>query len=80
VHSYPSKEGVFMQTGKTVNVETQIPSQLFEQADQLVATGWYSSVDEVISDALRRLLESRRQEVAEQFLRADVAWGLYGKE
>lgn len=69
-----------MQTAKTVNVETQIPSQLFEQADQLVATGWYRSVDEVISDALRRLLESRRQEVVEQFLRADVAWGLYGKE
>lgn len=69
-----------MQAAKTVTYETQIPAQLFEQADQLVATGWYSSVDEVIFDALRRLLESRRQEVVEQFLRADVEWGLYGAE
>ena len=69
-----------MQAAKTATYETQIPSQLFEQADQLVATGWYSSVDEVIFDALRRLLEARRQEVVEQFLRADVEWGLYGAE
>lgn len=69
-----------MQAAKAVNFETQIPFQLFEQADQLVATGWYSSVDEVILDALRRLLESRRQELVEQFLRADVDWGLYGAE
>ena len=69
-----------MQAAKTVTYETQIPSQLFEQADQLVATGWYSNVDEVIFDALRRPLESRRQEVVEQFLRADVEWGLYGAE
>lgn len=69
-----------MQASKTVTYETQIPFQLFEQADHLVATGWYSSVDEVIFDALRRLLESRRQEVTEHFLRADVEWGLYGKE
>lgn len=54
-----------MQIAKTVNFETQIPSQLFEQADQLVAMGWYSSVDEVIFDALRRLLESHRQELDE---------------
>ena len=69
-----------MQAVKAVNFETQIPFQLFEQADQLVITGWYSSVDEVIFDALRRLIESRRQEVVEQFLRADVDWGLYGTE
>ena len=69
-----------MQAAKAVTYETQIPSQLFEQADQLVATGWYSDVDEVIFDALRRPLESRRQEVVEQFLRADVEWGLYGAE
>jgi Arc/MetJ-type ribon-helix-helix transcriptional regulator len=69
-----------MQAAKTVNFETQIPFQLFEQADQLVASGWYSSVDEVIFDALRRLLESRRQELVEQFQRADVEWGLHGTE
>lgn len=45
-----------MQAAKTVTYETQIPFQLFEQAEQLVATGWYSSVDEVIFDAPRRRL------------------------
>ena len=69
-----------MQAAKTVTHETQIPFQLFAQADQLVATGWYSSVDEVILDALRRLLDARRQDMVEQFLRADVEWGLYGTE
>ena len=69
-----------MQAVKTVNFETQIPLHLFEQAGQLVTTGWYSSVDEVIFDALRRLVESRQPDLVDQFMREDVEWGLYGQE
>jgi Arc/MetJ-type ribon-helix-helix transcriptional regulator len=57
-----------------------MPAQLVEEALSLVNGGWYRDLDEVLSDALRRFLDSHRMELTEQFIREDVNWGLYGKE
>ena len=69
-----------MAAGKTTVVQTEIPDSLLQQAQNLVAAGWFRSLDEVMLDALRRYVESHRGELMEAFIRQDVEWGLYGEE
>jgi len=69
-----------MAAGKTTVVQTEIPDSLLQQAQNLVAAGWFRSLDEVMLDALRRYVESHRAELMEAFIRQDVEWGLYGEE
>jgi hypothetical protein len=49
------------------------------QARTLVHDGWAADLDELLSDALARYLESHTAELSEAFLREDVQWGLHGK-
>jgi len=53
---------------------------LLTQAQKLVETGWFASLDEVVVDALRRFLETHRLELMEEFIRQDIDWGLQGNE
>ena len=69
-----------MAAGKTTVVQTEIPDSLLQQAQNLVAAGWFRSLDEVMLDALRRYVESHRAELMEAFIRQDVEWGLHGEE
>jgi Arc/MetJ-type ribon-helix-helix transcriptional regulator len=46
----------------------------------LVAEGWYLSEDDIVVEALRRLLDTRRPQLMERFVREDVEWGLHGKD
>ena len=64
-----------MYEAQTTTIETPIPTGLLKQAQRLVDVGWFSSLDEVVVDALRRFLESHRQELMEEFIRQDVEWG-----
>ncbi len=61
-------------------IETEIPAQLFTEMRSLVESGWFRSIDDVMLDALRRFLDSHREELMEGFLRADVEWGLRGRD
>ena len=61
-------------------IQTNVPSGLVTQAGKLVQAGWHKTLDEVISDALRRYLESHRDELMENFIDQDVEWGLHGDE
>jgi hypothetical protein len=63
--------------GKTIQAE--LPARLIEDAQAFVDNGWAGSVNELLADALRRYLESHRDEIAEHFIRDDVEWGLRGK-
>jgi Arc/MetJ-type ribon-helix-helix transcriptional regulator len=65
---------------QTTTVQTEIPNGLLTQAQQLVETGWFRSLDEIILDALRRFLETHRLELMEEFIQQDVEWGLHGDE
>ena len=38
------------------------------------------NMDSLISEALRRYIESHRTEIMESFVRDDVEWGLHGKD
>ena len=46
----------------------------------LVDAGWFRSLDEMILDALRRFLDSHREDLMEGLIREDVEWGLRGKD
>jgi len=61
-------------------IQTKIPEQLLKQADVLIQQGWIADMDSLISEALRRFIESHRTEIMESFVREDIEWGLHGKD
>lgn len=61
-------------------LQTEIPDQLLQQAQDLVQQGWIANIDALIAESMRRYLESHCETVAEQFIREDVAWGLHGRD
>jgi Arc/MetJ-type ribon-helix-helix transcriptional regulator len=69
-----------MRDVETTLIQTKVPAGLVSQAQKLVDAGWFRNIDEVIMDALRRYLESHREELMEEFVHQDVEWGLSGDE
>lgn len=69
-----------MKEGNTKVVTTEIPDGLLIQALGLVAAGWFRNLDDLILTALRRFLESHRDESMEEFIRQDVEWGMRGNK
>lgn len=63
---------------KTTKLHTEVPAQLLGQLQALVDAGWFQDLDEVVRDALRRFVESHRQQLMEEFIREDIEWGLRG--
>jgi Arc/MetJ-type ribon-helix-helix transcriptional regulator len=65
---------------ETTTIQTKVPVSLAAQAQKLVEAGWFRNLDELLQDALRRFLESHREDLMEEFIRQDVEWGLKGDE
>ena len=61
-------------------IQTKIPDQLWQQAQTMVQQGWVANMDELISESVRRYLESHLDTMNERFIREDVDWGLHGHE
>jgi hypothetical protein len=59
---------------------TEIPGQLWQQAQILVQQGWAGNLQEIVTEALRRYLESHQPVLTETLIRDDVEWGLQGAE
>jgi hypothetical protein len=49
-----------------------------EAALEYVRAGWATDLNALLTDALRRYLDSHAAGLAERFLREDVEWGLHG--
>jgi Arc/MetJ-type ribon-helix-helix transcriptional regulator len=64
----------------TTTVKTQIPDQLWQQAQSMVERGWVANMDELITESVRRYLESHLEEMNERFIREDADWGLHGQD
>ena len=58
-------------------IQTHIPEQLNKQMQMLITEGWFSNMDEIFSDALRRFLDSHKPEIMGHFIQEDVDWGLH---
>ena len=69
-----------MPKAQTTLIQTEIPISLITQAQKLVDAGWFRDIDDLFSDALRRFLESHREDLLEEFIRQDVEWGLIGDD
>jgi Arc/MetJ-type ribon-helix-helix transcriptional regulator len=63
-----------------VVLETKIPPRLAREIEALIEAGWYSNLDSVVLEALRRFADSHRTELMEAFAREDIEWGLSGRE
>jgi metal-responsive CopG/Arc/MetJ family transcriptional regulator len=63
---------------KTINVNC--PDELAAELDRLVAEGWEDSPPDAIVEAIRRYVRLRQPEILEKQLKADIAWGLHGRE
>ena len=61
-------------------IQTQLPEDLLNKAEALVNAGWANNLNDLISDALRRYLESHSEALSETFILEDVEWGLHGKD
>jgi hypothetical protein len=64
----------------TTLVKTEIPDQLWQQAQNMIEQGWVINMDALIIEAMRRYLESHQQTINEQLIREDIDWGLHGKD
>ena len=64
------------------DVETKIslPSGLAKQAQEQIQAGWFPDINSLVIEALRRYLETHRDELMERFIREDVEWGLRSDE
>jgi len=61
-------------------IKTEIPDQLWQQAQKMVDQGWIDNMDALIAEAMRRYIESHQQTISERFIREDIEWGLHGKD
>ncbi len=61
-------------------IKTEIPDQLWQQAQNMVEQGWIDNMDALIAEAMRRYIESHQQTISERFIREDIEWGLHGKD
>ncbi len=58
----------------------KLPSRLAEQVQLHVQEGWFSDLNSLVVEALRRYLETHKGEFIERFTEEDVEWGLKGDE
>jgi hypothetical protein len=63
-----------------VKATVSLPVALAQQVQEQIQAGWFPDLDSVVVEALRRYLESHRDELMEQFIRKDLEWGLKGDD
>ena len=61
-------------------ISTEVPEQLYKQAQVLVNEGWFRDEKDIFSEAIRRFLDTHRPDLIDKFIREDVEWGLHGKD
>jgi hypothetical protein len=62
----------------TTLIQAKVPDQLALQAQRMIERGWAADIDSLVTESLRRYLESHRETLTEQFVHGDVEWGLRG--
>ncbi len=64
----------------TTRVETKIPDQLWQQAQNRVQQGWINNMDALSAEVIRSYVESHQQILSERFIQEDIEWGLHGED
>lgn len=61
-------------------LQAEVPDKLYEQVKTLVEAGWFHNEKEIVTEALRRFLETHKPKLMENFIKEDIYWGLRGKD
>ncbi len=61
-------------------IQAEVPDLLWQQAQTFVTQGWMDNMQSLVSESLRRYLESHQESLTEQLMMEDVAWGLHGDD
>lgn len=64
----------------TTLIQAELPEQLARQGQALINSGWMPDMNSLLTEALRRYLESHPEALTETFVREDVEWGLRGND
>jgi Arc/MetJ-type ribon-helix-helix transcriptional regulator len=64
----------------TATLATEVPIRLLGEMKSLVEAGWFRNLDDLVLEALRRYVETHREDLMEEMIREDVAWGLRGED
>ncbi len=64
----------------TTRVETKIPDQLWQQAQNRVQQGWINNMDALSAEVIRSYVESHQQILSELFIQEDIEWGLHRED
>ncbi|MHC1686807.1 MAG: CopG family transcriptional regulator [Methanothrix sp.] len=63
-----------------VKTTISLPTGLARQIQEQIQAGWFPDMNSLVVEALRRYLETHRDELMERFIREDVEWGLQGDD
>ena len=63
-----------------IQTTIHLPTRLAEQITDHIKEGWFSDLNSLIVEALRRYLDAHQGEITTHFIREDVTWGLRGNE
>ena len=61
-------------------IKINCPDDLAAELERLVAEGWEDSAEDAVIEAIRRYIRVRQPETLEKHLKADIAWGLHGRD
>lgn len=61
-------------------IPAKITPRLLEEMDEIVKEWWYANRSELIRDAIREIVHKIKADRMEAAIKADVQWGLYGKD
>lgn len=76
-YSLPSCYNRFM---TKTTIQAELPPEVTARALAFVQEGWATDLNELLTDALRRFLESHSARVTESMVMNDVQWGLHGND
>ena len=64
----------------TTRIEVEIGKELLIEATEFIRDGWSPNLSDLLTQALRRYLDSHSPEITEMLIKQDVAWGLRGSD
>jgi hypothetical protein len=64
----------------TTEIRAEVPERLWQQAQSMVEQGLASDIGSLVTESLRRYIDSHQDIVMERIILNDVRWGLCGRD
>ena len=63
----------------SIAVQAELPDDLVAEARRFIEAGGVGDFNSLLTEALRRFLDSHSEALGDSFLKEDVEWGLHGR-